>query len=103
MKLLPEPGFSLILKYIGEICPMSKPTYYRGVKAGTQPRAIPITKGRVAIPNCEINRHILKLLEAASEAKEATKQLRAKVEAKEKSKATVKHDDPAPVFLRGQQ
>jgi len=74
MKLLNEPGFTLIQKFIGDkkadppldgICPQSRPTYYRGVKAGTQPKAIPITEGRVAIPNSEINKHILKLLEDA--------------------------------------
>ncbi len=65
MILLPEPGFTLIQKFIGEICPQSKPTYYRGVKMGKQPKAIPITVGRVAIPNFEINKHILKLLEDA--------------------------------------
>ena len=93
MKLLDEPGFSLIQKYISEICPQSKPTYYRGVKEGTQPRAVPITKRRVAIPNCEINKHILKLLEAASEAEEVRKQLRAEAEAEEQSKAPELHDE----------
>jgi len=92
MKLLDEPGYTLIQKYI-EIFPISKPTYYRGVKAGTQPRAVPITKGRVAIPNCEINKRILKLLEAASEAEEVRKQLRAEAEAKEQSKAPELHDE----------
>jgi predicted DNA-binding transcriptional regulator AlpA len=66
MKLLPEPGFTLIQTYINEICPMSKPTYYRGVKKGTQPKAIPITDGRVGIPNCEINKHVVKLQEVAA-------------------------------------
>jgi predicted DNA-binding transcriptional regulator AlpA len=93
MKLLPEPGFSLIPKYIGEICPMSKPTYYRGVKAGTQPRAIPITKGRVAIPNCEINKHILKLQEAAAEAEEARKQLQSQAESEELGKAPEQQEE----------
>lgn len=62
MKLLPEPGFSRIQKFIGDICPMSKPTYYRGAKAGRLPRAIEISPNIRAIPNCEINKHILKLL-----------------------------------------
>jgi predicted DNA-binding transcriptional regulator AlpA len=92
MKLLPEPGFSLVQKYLG-IFQISKPTYYRGVKAGTQPRAIPITEGRVAIPNCEINKHILKLLEAASEAEEARKQLQMEAEAKEQDEAPEQHDE----------
>ena len=68
MKLLPEPGYSAIQKYI-EIFPMSKPTYYRGVKKGTQPKAVPITDGLVAIPNNKINERIVKLEEDA--AKEA--------------------------------
>ena len=102
MKLLPEPGFTLIQKYIGDktahppeigIFPMSKPTYYRGIKKGTQPKAIPITEGRVAIPNCEINKHILKLLEAASEAEEATKQLQMEAVAKEQDEAPEQHDE----------
>jgi hypothetical protein len=42
----------------------------------------------------------LKLQEAAAEAEEARKQLRAKAEAKEKSEATGKYDDPEPVSLR---
>ncbi len=62
MKLLPEPGYTLIQKYI-EIFPMSKPTYYRGVKNGTQPKAVSITEGRRAIPNCEINKRVVKLQE----------------------------------------
>ena len=80
MKLLPEPGFTLIQKFIGDkkanppeagICPQSKPTYYRGVRAGTQPKAIPITDGRVAIPNSEINKHILKLLNSTEKVEAA--------------------------------
>jgi predicted DNA-binding transcriptional regulator AlpA len=93
MKLLPEPGFSLIQKYIGTICPISKPTYYRGVKAGTQPRAIPITKGRVAIPNCEINKHILKLQKAAAEAEEARKQLQAEAEEEGQEKISEQQEE----------
>jgi predicted DNA-binding transcriptional regulator AlpA len=92
MKLLPEPGFSLVQKYLG-IFQISKPTYYRGVKAGTQPRAIPITKGRVAIPNCEINKHILKLQETAAKAEEARKQLQMEAEAKEQDEAPEQHDE----------
>jgi predicted DNA-binding transcriptional regulator AlpA len=103
MKSLPEPGYTAVLKYCS-IFGISKPTYYRSVKAGTQPRAIPITKGRVAIPNCEINKHILKLQEAAADAEEARKALQADAESQQGAKAPKKHDDPEPVFLReGQQ
>jgi predicted DNA-binding transcriptional regulator AlpA len=93
MKLLPEPGFTFIQKYIGEICQISKPTYYRGVKAGTQPKAIPITDGRVAIPNCEINKHILKLLETAAEAEEAKKLQQGKDETEEQDKPLEQQDE----------
>ena len=63
MKLLPEPGYTRIRKFIGDIFPMSKPTYYRGVKAGLLPKAISITPNIRAIPNCDINKHVLKLQE----------------------------------------
>ena len=80
MKLLPEPGYTRIRKYIGDICPMSKPTYYRGVKAGTQPKPTLITPNISAIANSEINEHLLKLLEASAEVEEAKKQLQANAE-----------------------
>jgi hypothetical protein len=65
MKLLPEPGYSSIKKYC-DIFDTSKPTYYRGVKEGIQPKAHQITEGRVGIPNCAINERILRLQEEAT-------------------------------------
>ena len=69
MKLLPEPGYSSIKKYCG-IFDISKPTYYRGVKAGTQPKAHQITEGRQGITNGDINKRILKLQEDADQQQE---------------------------------
>ena len=71
MNLLPEPGYTLIQKYI-EIFPMSPPTYYRGVKNGTQPKAVSITEGRRAIPNSEINKRIERLQTEAEVETEVT-------------------------------
>jgi len=104
MKLLPEPGFTLIQKYIGDknarppeigIFPMSKPTYYRGVKAGNQPKAVPITDGRVAIPNDQINERIVKLLEDAAEAEEVRKQLRTEAEEEGREKISEQREEEA--------
>ena len=67
MKLLPEPGFTRIQKFIGEICPMSKPTYYRGVKAGRLPRAVEISPNIKAIPNSSINDHVQRLVDSSNE------------------------------------
>jgi predicted DNA-binding transcriptional regulator AlpA len=67
MKLLPEPGFTRIQIFIGEILPMSKPTYYRGVKAGLLPRAIEISPNIRAIPNSDINDHIQKLINVSDD------------------------------------
>ena len=69
MKLLPEPGYSSVKKYCA-IFDTSKPTYYRGVKAGTQPKAHQITEGRVGISNGDINKRILKLQEDADRKQE---------------------------------
>jgi hypothetical protein len=69
MKLLPEPGYSSIKKYCG-IFDISTPTYYRGVKAGNQPKAQQIAKGRRGIPNGNINKRILKLQEDADHTQE---------------------------------
>jgi predicted DNA-binding transcriptional regulator AlpA len=67
MKLLPEPGFMRIQKFIGEIFPMSKSTYYRGVKAGRLPAPVSLTPNISGIPHCEINKCILKLQEVSKE------------------------------------
>ncbi len=69
MKLLPEPGYTGIGTYC-DIFDMSKPTYYRGVKTGTQPKAQQITEGRRAISNGDINKRILKLQEDADQKQE---------------------------------
>jgi predicted DNA-binding transcriptional regulator AlpA len=69
MKLLPEPGYTGIGAYCA-IFDMSKPTYYRGVEAGTQPKAQKITEGRRAIANGDINKRILKLQEDADQKQE---------------------------------
>ena len=69
MKLLPEPGYTGIGTYC-VILGISKPTYYRGVKAGTQPKAQQITEGRRAISNGDINKRILRLQEDADRKQE---------------------------------
>jgi predicted DNA-binding transcriptional regulator AlpA len=74
MKLLPEPGYSSVKKYC-DIFGTSKPTYYRGVKAGTQPKAHQITEGRVGIPNCDINERILRLQEEAAQGMEDAREV----------------------------
>ena len=74
MKLLPEPGYSSIKKYCG-IFDMSKPTYYRGVKAGTQPKAHQITEGRVGIPHCAIPTRFLRLEEESTQSLEHSRRV----------------------------
>jgi len=46
---------------------MSKPTYYRGVKAGRLPRAVEISPNIKAIPNSSINDHVQKLVNSSNQ------------------------------------
>ena len=69
MKLLPEPGYTGIGKYC-DIFDISIPTYYRGVRAGTQPKAQKISERRRKISNGDINKRILRLQEDADRKQE---------------------------------